>query len=281
MTPTPLHAAAKESNLMKTRSLILLGLATVSGIAQADLTFTPLGDLPGGSVNSCAFALSSGGVIVGYADLNGVQTACRFLLSGNTVALPDLPGGFLTSRAYGVDQSGTVIVGRASSANGTEGCIWNYPGLTLGVGDLPGGDFDSILSSISDDGLVACGTGTHASGRYAFRYVNSQKLSLGDLSGGPNYSNGLDISGDGQVIVGVGSRADLYDRAFKTGPNDTLIELPLLPGAISSSATATNGNGVFVVGSCHMPLGPRAVRWNGNGIDDPQRAPCRWPSHQH
>src|SRR4029079_10603321 len=95
---------ATTVTLMKTtRRCLLVGmlLALSCFEAQAQMTFTPLGDLPGGTFFSEATAVSADGlVVVGVSNsASGREEAFRWTRAGGMVALGDLPGGTFQSVA--------------------------------------------------------------------------------------------------------------------------------------------------------------------------------------
>ena len=94
---------------------LLFALCTRETYAAA--TFTPLGDLPGGSFESIANGISAdGSVIVGQGISAAGPEAFRWTREGGMVGLGDLPGGAFQSEANDVYADGSVIVGFGRSA---------------------------------------------------------------------------------------------------------------------------------------------------------------------
>jgi len=134
-----------------------------------------LGDLPGGSFNSIANAVSrDGSVICGSSSSAPSSTeAFRWTESGGMVGLGDLPGGDFESSAYGVSGDGRTVVGMSYTDNGPEAFVWDELNgmeelanvLTDRYGlDLSGWSLD-YARAISDDGSTIVGFGVNPSGR--------------------------------------------------------------------------------------------------------------------
>ncbi|MCH7603849.1 MAG: HAF repeat/PEP-CTERM domain-containing protein, partial [Planctomycetes bacterium] len=107
--------------------------------AYGQASFQGLGDLPGGSFESLAFAVSAdGSVVVGDSISASGFEAFRWTSGGGMISLGDLPGGFFDSSASGVSADGSVVVGHSASASGNEAFRWTSGGGMVGLGDLPG-----------------------------------------------------------------------------------------------------------------------------------------------
>ncbi len=123
--------------------LIVFGAGFHSGApAFAQASFEGLGDLPGGSVNSQARAVSADGlVVVGWSSSGSGQEAFRWTQAGGMVGLGDFPGGEFGSQAYGVSADGSVVVsfGAPAAPSFFEAFRWTSAGGMVGLGDLPGG----------------------------------------------------------------------------------------------------------------------------------------------
>ncbi len=131
--------------------------------AQNNPSFTGVGDLAGGAVDSVAEAISDDGAIVvgGSASASGPQ-AFRWTAAGGIVGLGDLPGGSFNSHANGVSTNGSVIVGTGVDAsNESRAFRW-----TSGSGLVALDAFGCLLcpalafgNGVSANGLVAVGAG--------------------------------------------------------------------------------------------------------------------------
>jgi probable HAF family extracellular repeat protein len=99
-------------------SLVLQVLPTAARAQNA--TFTPLGHLQGGSLDSRAFAVSrDGDTVVGQATIsnsNGVR-AFRWTQAGGMESLGAFQSAAPSSIANGVSADGSVIVGESNNAN--------------------------------------------------------------------------------------------------------------------------------------------------------------------
>ncbi len=90
----------------------------------------------------------------------------------------DLPGGTVSSVAFGVSADGSTVVGWSISANGQEAYRWTRGGGMVGLGDLPGGNFNSSANGVSSDGSAIIGLGKNmANAQEAFRWTASYRIS--------------------------------------------------------------------------------------------------------
>ena len=92
--------------------------------------FMPLGDLPGGTVSSQAFAVSADGlVVVGTSSSASGVEAFRWTQAGGIVGLGDLPGGIFNSEATSVSADGSVVVVARRDDDGQIGGILRHAAL--------------------------------------------------------------------------------------------------------------------------------------------------------
>ncbi|BCX49681.1 hypothetical protein HAHE_35890 [Haloferula helveola] len=135
--------------------------------------------------------------------------AFRWTASGGMVGLGDLPGGALSSQAFGVSDDGRVIVGSGESAAGGEGVVWT-DGTPAGVGDIPGGATYCRLLAVNGAGTVAVGEGTDDTGKVAviwdasngLRKLSAVLANAGLELSGWSLTGATAISRDGDVIAG-------------------------------------------------------------------------------
>src|SRR5215208_1276755 len=104
------------------RTAVLLGLASSPALAGS---FQGLGDLPGGTFQSYANAVSDdGSTVVGFSSSASSSAsgweAFRWTSGGGMVGLGDLPGGTSYSQGSDVSADGSVVVGYGNSDSGTE-----------------------------------------------------------------------------------------------------------------------------------------------------------------
>ncbi|MDP2821193.1 MAG: autotransporter domain-containing protein [Sulfuritalea sp.] len=249
------------------KKLIALAIAALStGTAQAQ-SFTPLGDLAGGDVNSVASGVSGdGSVVVGYGESTNGREAFRWTQAGGMVALGDLAGGSFGSYAYGVNSNGSVVVGQGDSVNGLEAFRWTSAGM-VGLGDLPGGPFRSIAYGVNSDGSVVVGQGFNSSIELeAFRWTQAGGMvGLGDLAGGNAYSVAYGVNSDGSVVVGRGTSAT-GGEAFRWTAATGMVGLgDLAGGSVYSEAYGVSSDGSVVVGYGNSASGQEAFRWTQAG----------------
>jgi probable HAF family extracellular repeat protein len=260
-------------------SIVAIGtiiVTTTSDSYAGVASFQGLGDIPGGSFNSIAWAVSSDGLVVVGESRSAFGTeAFRWTASGGIVRLGDLPGGGFSSGATDVSVDGSVVVGSSISASGSEVFRWNVDSGMVGLGDLAGGIFRSFATSVSADGSVIVGSGNSASGSEVFRWTPATGMvGLGDLPGGRFQGWASATAADGSVVVGKSS-STLSDEsssssgfleAFRWTAGDGMVGLGDLPGGIfDSEATATSADGSVVVGYGRTASGQEAFRWT---VDD-------------
>jgi probable HAF family extracellular repeat protein len=228
-----------------------------------------LGDLPGGSFESSATAVSAdGSVIVGYSNSAfSTLEAFRWTSGGGMVGLRDLPGGSSYSVAWGVSPDGSVIVGRGFSALGGEAFRWTSSGGMVGLGDLPGGDFDSTAQKASADGSVV-GYSNSALGREPFLWTSGGGMvGLGGLLGA--FYDVTGISADGSVMVGgrpSPSGLSGHSEAFRWTSDAGVVRLGDLPGEyFGNYATGVSADGSVVVGNSYPRFGSEAFIWTTGG----------------
>jgi probable HAF family extracellular repeat protein len=239
---------------------------------QAQLTFTALGDLPGGtgSIVSEVLALSANGTVaVGYSQSAAGYEAIRWTQGGGMVSLGDLAGGTTNAFARAVSSDGSVIAGAGTSASGTESFRWTSGTGLTGLGDLTGGAFASTAYAISADGSVVAGTGNSSTSQ-AYRWTSGGGMvGLGYLAGGStNISQVRGISADGSVIVGFSSSSTgSGQEAFRWTEGGGMVGLGLLAGgSLTSAAHAVSADGTTIVGqSYNASTQIEAIRWTQAG----------------
>lgn len=208
--------------------------------ANAQASFQGLGDLPGGSFYSEAWAVSDDGAVVGTSYSTNGTEAFRWK-NGVMVGLGALPGGTFYSYASGISGDGEVVVGLSNSANGYETFRWKN-GVMVGLGALPGELLESYAFGVSGDGSVVVGLsrGTNINTFEAFIWNEEHGMrSLQDMLTG---DYGLDLTGwtlqeadsisnDGNTIVGFGTNPNGDGEAWiATIPEPTTISLLALCG---------------------------------------------------
>jgi probable HAF family extracellular repeat protein len=163
------------------------------------------------SIGAATDISADASVIVG-----GVSEAARWTEAGGVETLGDLPGGPISSLAWGVSADGSVIVGQGNSDAGAEAFRWTQSAGMVGLGILLGFDF-SRAQDVSADGSVVVGsvgvgTNTNAGafiwdavhGMRNLRDVLVDDFGLGTSLAGWTLNRAEAISADGQFIVGNG-----------------------------------------------------------------------------
>ena len=250
-------------------------LACASPLA-ADLKFTPLGKLTGGTYAYVRGFSADGTTVVGYGQTTGdSQQAFRGTLAVLT-SLGDLPGGPATpdSKANAVSSDGSVVVGYGtvaglpipsggSTAQTQEAFRWTSGGGLVSLGRLPGSIYGSEAFGISADGSVVVGVAYNASQfPEPFRWTSGGGLvSLGFMTGG-NQGQATGASADGSVVVGYGRTTETFTGAFRWTQADGMTYLgDLAGGSIESRANAVSADGSTVVGYGRTADGQIAMRW--------------------
>jgi probable HAF family extracellular repeat protein len=197
----------------------IVGRGTSGGSSQAYRhqggIVTYLGDLPGGTVSSEAWAVNGDGtVIVGRGNSATGDEAFRWQ-NGSMQGLGDLDGGAFASEAHDVSPDGSIVVGWGSSASGTEAFRWQNDVMT-GLGLLDG-SYATHAYGVAADGTLIVGEAItnpsdfydgkvaviwDAQGIHRLEDWLLQKFGL-DLNG-YDLRSALGVSSDGRTIVGEG-----------------------------------------------------------------------------
>lgn len=265
----------KGETMRIARTMVWAMVSIVLSATWASANFQGLGDLPGGSYYSRAYAVSAdGSTIVGISKSTAsdpFSEAFSWAKESGMVGLGDFPGGDLfSSIATGVSANGSVVVGSGRSASGPEAFCWTSGAGMTGLGDLPGGPFLSMAHSVSADGSVIVGRASSDAGygmEEAFRWENGVMVGLGGLSGTDWRSYAYDVSADGTVIVGNcgfgSSQSDMEAFRWESGVMTGLGHLPGGHGP-SSNAFGISSDGSVIVGystSEAADWGHEAFRW--------------------
>ena len=244
----------------------LAGMTIGSGLSHG-ASFTPLGDLDGGSVFSQPRGVSNDGtVVVGLSSGSSGTEAFRWTTSTGMVGLGDFPEGSANSQARGVSADGSVVIGTGNKTDFVnEAFRWTESSGLVGLGDLPGGTTGSEGWSVSADGTVVVGqsvaTGPNI---HAFRWTQASNTmtDLSTLFGGSFGSWANKVSGDGLVVVG-GSNSSPGNQAFRWTQGGGMVGLgDLTGGDYSSEAFGVSFDGSVVVGQSSSGSGEtQAFRW--------------------
>lgn len=250
---------------MRLACALALSLLYLVEPALGAISFTPLGDLPGGVFNSYAAGVSrDGSTVVGMGNRGAVREAIRWTAAEGMVGLGLLNGSDKESQAWNVSDDGSTIVGWS----GDEAFRWTAAGM-VGLGDLPGSNFKSSAYSVSGDGSTVVGRGSSVHGNEAFRWTAAEGMvGLGDLPGGGFYGSASDASADGLVIVGSSNSSSSDGlEGFRWTAGEGMIGLGDLPGGmVESAASAIASDGSAIVGHSRSYIGSiEAFRWTSTG----------------
>lgn len=237
-----------------------------------------------GTPTARGFGISADGrIVVGVADsdTNSDQPiAFSWTRKGGSVAHGKLDKSH-RSEALAVSDDGAILAGHSRfSANEVgdyswrEATRWTAAGAE-GLGFLPG-SFGTTVRGMSPDGgaIVGVAQMTDLEGQTAWRWTADEGMvRLGDLPGGYEYSAANDASADGRVVVGFGTVSyQLFNvtdqRAFRWTAEQGMVELPSLPGAYFSEATAVTPDGRVVAGWSRVKAQTHATVWYPDGPVD-------------
>jgi|JI10StandDraft_1071094.scaffolds.fasta_scaffold34683_2 probable HAF family extracellular repeat protein len=247
-----------------------------------------LGDLPGGSTNSFAWAISGDGMtIVGSGTSAAGGEAFRWRNNEGMVGLGDLPGGGFSSTAFGISADGNTIVGSSSSTLGREAFIWQSSNGMQSLGDLAGGLTNSYARDVSADGSVVVGFGSNSTSQsVAWIWDTAHGMrALPFVFGGAPSSSAWAVSDDGSIAIGSNNgQAFIWDAQNGTQSLHALLfGLGVdVTGWFLTEATGVSADGRSIVGYGINPSGateaflayiPEPIE--ERNIDDPNTATYR------
>jgi probable HAF family extracellular repeat protein len=253
---------------------LVVGLLSASALtAHAQATFTPLGDLPGGSFSSSASGVSDDGrFVTGESSSVSGSEAFRWERDVGMTALGDLEGGAFASEGRAISADGSVVVGSASVASFFDAAFrWSASdGSLVDLGALPDASGEATALGVSGDGTTVTGSSGTFIEEVAFVWRDSAGIQ--DLGLGSTFSDGsegIEASNDGGVIVGIGYfDSPPAQQGFRWSETGGLVLLPelLAGGADEGGAFGVSPDGQVVVGQSRGTSGNvEAVRWIGSG----------------
>ena len=228
----------------------------LDSFAQSIYRITDLGDLPGGSNYSFAYAINAQGQVAGYGNVASGEHA--FLWDRNIGmldlgALSDQPG---RSIGYGLNNGSTVVGQSLVVAN--QHAFRRVPGMSMeDLQTFTGPVGTSQAQGINNSGVIV-GTSLTALGDRAFVATAPGNMQMiGTLQGSNfNYSYAYGINDAGEVVGR--SRLGTVEHAFRWTAASGMVDLGDLPaGADSSVAYAIGANGQ-IVGESGAATGTRA-----------------------
>lgn len=249
---------------MRTSAWSLVLLLLLPGLAGAG-SFIPLGNLPGGSINSSASGISAdGSVVVGVSGSDSGYQAFRWTSDGGMVGL-GYPAGGSASSASAISADGNVVVGTGSDNSRNYAFRWTSSDGMITLPDQLSSNSGSGARGISANGNIIVGfTGSEAAAWYDGLEVDG----LGHLPGGlPRGSGANAVSADGSTVVGkstsFASPEDWKGEAFVWNESTGMIGLGFLPEDNVSVSYGVSADGSTVVGmslNSHK-LDGEAFRW--------------------
>jgi len=251
------------------RRAVAAALVGVLGFCCSDLraapSFTPLGDLSGGSFSSQADAVSAdGNVVVGRSTSTLGQEAFRWVRGVGMSGLGDLSGGAFSSSAHDVSADGSVVVGTATGNTNQRAFRWTQATGLVPIDPPAAGD--SVGNAVSADGSVVVGSMNTSDGMRAFRWTSGTgPVSLGAFtpSSGTASSFGHGVSADGSVVTGASTRANINENeAFRWTQALGMVGLgDLAGGSFNSSGVNVSPDGDTIVGTGNSGGNTQAMRW--------------------
>lgn len=226
------------------------------------VSFTGLGDLPGGLFRSHAASVADEAlVVVGWSDSALGNEAFRWE-DGVMTGLGDFTPGSADSYASDVSADGQVVVGSGVSALGREAYRWTG-GVMTPIGDIPGGAHVSAATAVSADGSVIVGSGRATTiFQRGFRWTGGVLSDLGAPSGPESPLRG--ITADGSTGVGEGNAFGNWGAwQWSTTAGWTFLPWATPQSAhVWAAAENISDDARVVVGGSGVTLGTsRAVRW--------------------
>ncbi len=187
----------------------------------------------------------------------------------------DLPGGRISSSAWGVSRDGVVVAGSsATEASGlnVEAARWTTDDGLIPLGFLPGaGNAFSRAWAVSDDGAVVIGISRSVSvtSREAFRWTPATGMvGLGDFPGGHFESTAYGLTPDGATIVGYGSQSPIaLPTAFTWTEATGLVVLPVPATWTASIAYDVTPDGRVCAGYAGNKDTSVAAHWTNGAFE--------------
>ena len=255
---------------------------TVCGISApavaSTASFQGLGDLPGGTFNSRAYAVTNSGVVGGAGTSANGQEAYRWTSATGMQALGDFSTGNFSSAIHAINGDGSHMGGFGTTNTGTIATEFRVPGPVLtSLGTTPTYQ-PTWINGMSADGTIVAGFSS--SGR-PFRSTPTSTQQLPNYVGGGGVpTDAMGVSADGSTVVGSGN-STLGREAFRYTVAGGLQGIGDLPGGqFQSEAWDVNGDGSVIVGFGNSsPFGTQAFRWTPAGIAGLPAGGTLYPRH--
>lgn len=257
-------------------------LGTLATASAQPASFTPLADLPGGTVSGRGLAINaSGDAVVGFSN-DGADAGALWRNAGAwgaPITLNRLPSG-TAANARGCATSVLVVFGDATDSAGFRQAVkWSINGssATISLLGFPlAGGYSGAVFACSADGSVACGENifqpTGGGGppplpiTQAFRWTAAGMIDLGTLPGVTPFSGQQTranaMSNDGNTIVGFTQEPNFISRPCRW--IDTTID-DISDGQWSGQARGCSPDGQIIVGTRTDAGGSLAFLWTEAG----------------
>lgn len=234
--------------------IILIALLLPASFSATAASFTPLGDLAGGTYFSRVTDISGNGTIVVGNSSTAAGTRAFIWTASTGMVEMAAANGITPTVANAISGDGTVIVGSSDTP-----LAWRWSSASGFEPLVPvAGETGTSARAASYDGSVVGGESLNSFPRAVIWTAPTSPDPLGI----PIESSVYGVSADGLVAVGGAQRANV---AFRWSEADGIIDLGDLPGGYTSAAAqATSGNGSIVVGTSSSAAGWAAFRWTAD-----------------
>lgn len=234
--------------------IILIALLLPASFSATAASFTPLGDLTGGTYFSGVTDISGNGTIVVGHSSTAAGTRPFIWTAGTGMVEMAAADGITPTGVNAISGDGKVIIGSSAT-----GLAWRWSSASGFEPLVPvAGETGTSARAASYDGSVVGGESLNSFPRAVIWTAPTSPDPLGI----PIESSVYGVSADGLVAVGGAQRANV---AFRWSEADGIIDLGDLPGGYTSAAAqATSGNGSIVVGKSSSAAGWAAFRWTAD-----------------
>ncbi len=242
-------------------SVLALLCGTVLHAPLASAGLTGLGDMPGGTDYSAAWAISAdGSLIVGESDSSSGLVPVVWNGNGNGDMVSLGVSGF----ARDISADGSVIAGIYSIGGHNEAFIWTASGGVVGLGVA--GYTHSYTHAISADGDTVVGQLWGGGVSQSFLWTQGGGMqTLPYFVGGRTQSAALGVSDSG-LVVGFASHLVSTEAYYWTEASGSLTGLGYLPGGNYSAAYAVTPDGHVISGESEAADGKwHPVLWRDSG----------------
>ena len=182
---------------------------------------------PDGSILQYAYGIANSGRVTGQfiSSTNSAVTGAFYLDSGatNAVDLGFLPGGDLSTVAFGISGSGSYITG----SSGTNAFLYQPDTATITALPLLEGWTESLAYSVNDLGWVV-GVGGNITS-IPFLFDGTSTYSLQGLLAGPDSSRWDMTNGTGNAALGISDNGIITGRALYDGVTTGFVMVPNSP----------------------------------------------------